>query len=85
MDPFNDSPDDPQQAAFKKKMIRLAILEMPGTILVVLGLYGRYWSDDDAFLPFLNDHQTVNVILTLGIIIWLYCWVELTQLIRNKR
>lgn len=48
-----------QQTPFEKKMLRLAIYELPGSILVVLGLYGRYWAEGDAFLPFLNDPQIV--------------------------
>mgnify|MGYP003624236983 CR=1 FL=1 len=73
-----------QQSPFEKGLIRLAIYELPGTILVVLGLYGRYWAEGDAFLPFLNDQQIVNYMLTAGIVIWLYCWTEFIKLVRNK-
>ncbi len=66
-------------------MIRLAIYEILGTILVVLGLYGKFWGQGDAFIVFLNDQNNVNLILTIGIIIYLYCWTALIRLLRNKR
>ncbi len=66
-------------------MIRLAIYETPGTILVVLGLYGKFWANGDAFVEFLNDQNNVNLVLTIGIVIWLYCWTEFIKLFRNKR
>ncbi len=66
-------------------MVRLAIYETAGTVLVLLGLYGRYWADGDAFVEFLNDQSKVNIVLTIGIVIWLYCWTEAIKLFRNKR
>lgn len=68
-----------------KKMLRLALYEMPGTVLVALGLYGKFWARGDAFVAFLNDPQNVNLILTIGIVIWLYCWTEFIKLLRNNR
>ena len=65
-------------------MIRLAIYETLGTIFVVLGLYGKFWANEDAFIGFLNDQNNVNVILTIGSVIWLYCWTEFIKYLRNK-
>ncbi|MDC1437181.1 hypothetical protein N8303_08080 [Gammaproteobacteria bacterium] len=66
-------------------MIRLVIYETAGTILVVLGLYGKFWANGEAFADFLNDQTNVNLILTIGIVTWLYCWTEAIKLFRNKR
>ena len=55
-------------------MMRLVIYETAGTILVVLGLYGKFWANGEAFADFLNDQTNVNLILTIGIVTWLYCW-----------
>jgi hypothetical protein len=78
---INDRPEN----VVSKKMIRLAIYETPGTVFVVLGLYGKFWANGNAFVDFLNDSNNVNLILTIGIVIWLYCWTEFIILFRNKR
>jgi hypothetical protein len=77
---INNQPED----LITKKMLRLPLYEMPGTVLVVLGLYGKFWAKGDAFMDFLNDQGNVNLILTIGIVIWLYCWTEFFKLMRNK-
>jgi hypothetical protein len=63
----------------------LAIYETPGTVFVALGLYGKFWAQGDAFIGFLNEQANVNIILTIGIVIWLYCWTEFIKLLRKKR
>ena len=66
-------------------MFRLAVYETPGTVLVLLGAYGRFWADGDAFWPVLNNPGITNAMLAIGITIWLATWTEFFKLFKNKR
>ncbi len=76
--------DDPKRQGLQKRMLRLALYETPGTILVVLGLYAKFWVDGTSGFDFLNDDKIVNGILALGIVIWLAPWTEFIKFLRQK-
>lgn len=58
--------------AIQKEIIKVSVLESPGTILLGLGLYAKFAANGDAFIPLLNNQDIVNAILILGgaIIVW---------------
>lgn len=76
--------DEEKQKVFERRLFRLAVFETPGTVLVGLGAYGKFWAKGDAFWSVLNNPFAVNVMLAVGITIWLACWTEFFKLSRNK-
>lgn len=76
---------DQADKSISKEIIRLAIFETLGTVFVVFGLYGKFWANGDAFVELLNEQSNVNLVLTIGIVIWLYCWTEFIKYLRKKR
>ena len=55
-----------------RKMILVSIIDLPGSVLVGLGLYGKFAAKGNSFLPILDNDQVVNVMLTTGglIMVW---------------
>lgn len=76
--------DETKRKAFERRIYRLAVYETPGTILVVLGAYGRFWAEGDAFWPLLNSPAVHNSMLAIGITIWLATWTEFFKLVKKK-
>jgi hypothetical protein len=81
-----DHEDGQKPGAFEKRVFRLAVYETPGTILVVLGAYAKFWADGNAFMPVLNNPAVHNAMLAIGLTIWLATWTEFFKLFKkNKR
>lgn len=55
-----------------REIVKVGIIDAPGTILVGLGLYGKFAAPGEAFHPLLNDVSAVNLMLVVGgaIMIW---------------
>tara|TARA_R100001143_G_C3357145_1_gene133160 strand:+ start:1984 stop:2229 length:246 start_codon:yes stop_codon:yes gene_type:complete len=79
-----ETDEEKSKKLWEIRMFRLAVYETPGTILVLLGAYGKFWADGDAFWSALNNPTVVNVMLAIGITIWLASWTEFIKMIRNK-
>ena len=60
----------PQEKA--KQLKKIAIIDTPGSILIGLGLYGKFGANGNAFHPFLNSETNLNAMLVVGGIIWAY-------------
>ena len=58
--------EDLEVNAIKSQILKIQIIEAPGSILFGLGLYGMFVADGDAFLPILNDPSYVNLFLVIG-------------------
>ena len=59
-------------AEIDKEMIKVSLIDTPGSIMVGLGLYAKFGSNGDAFHPLLNNESFVNGMLAIGagIVIW---------------
>jgi hypothetical protein len=78
--------NEQKPSAFEKRVFRLAVCETPGTILVLLGAYAKFWADGNAFMPVLNNPGVHNAMLAIGLTIWLATWTEFFNLSKkNKR
>lgn len=55
-----------------RKIIITNLVGAPGSILVALGLYGKFAVNGDAFISILNEEKVVHGCLVLGgiIMIW---------------
>jgi hypothetical protein len=58
--------DRSAQQEFDREIVRIAILEAPGAVLLGLGLYGRFEADGKAFIDILNNPDVVNGMLVAG-------------------
>ncbi|MDX2423837.1 MAG: hypothetical protein QNK43_14320 [Amphritea sp.] len=71
--------------AIDKKIGRVAIIDLPGSIMVGLGLYAKFGANGDAFHPFLNNPNNVNIILTVGAAIMIWGGYKVITLAREKK
>ena len=67
----------------QKEMVKVSVLESPGAFMLALGLYGKFFSEGDAFLPILNNETVVNVLLGLGVAIMLWGATRIMSLVRE--
>lgn len=77
-----------EQKYIQKKMLAASLLGAPGTILLGLGLYGKFDANGEAFVSVLNNPAYVNGFIVLGgvIMIWEFVVVfRLAKRIRDKR
>lgn len=52
-----------------KKRLMVNIIDMPGTMMFGLGLYGKFAVNGDAFVSWLNDGRIVDFLLVAGALI----------------
>jgi len=64
----------------QKKITLIAVAETPGFILFGLGIYAKFAANGDAFHPLLNNENTVNIILGIGISIMAICAFSILKL-----
>ncbi len=67
-----------------KKIAMVALADMPGSILVGLGLYAKFAANGNAFHPLLNNESTVDSMLALGGAIMLWGAYQVIKLARKK-
>jgi len=74
-----------------KDLIKVAIMDIPGVVMVGLGLYGKFAAKGDAFHPFLNNKNNVHIVLVIGAAIMMFSAykyitliVERSKLCRNR-
>lgn len=53
-------------AAFQRALLKVAAIDGVASLLLGLGLYGKFAAKGNAFHPLLNDANTVNALLVLG-------------------
>ena len=67
-----------------KKIVMVSLIDMPGSILVGLGLYAKFAANGNAFHPLLNNESTVNIMLAVGGAIMLWGAYQAIKLAREK-
>jgi hypothetical protein len=67
-----------------KEFKKVQLFEMPGPIMVGLGLYGKFGADGGAFHPFLNDPTNINILLIIGGMIMAWGVSKSVALLREK-
>jgi len=70
--------------AIDKEFLKVVVIDAPASMLVAIGLYAKFAADGDAFLPFLNNQNNVNIILGLGVGISAWCVYKIMTLGREK-
>ena len=68
----------------KKEIIKVSIIDTPGSIMVGLGLYGKFGAEGNAFHPLLNDQTIVNGLLIIGGAIMIWGVIKITSLSRES-
>lgn len=56
-------------AELQRKIVKVSMLESPGSIMAGLGFYGKFGANGNAFHPLLNDPAVVNALLVVGVAI----------------
>ncbi len=67
-----------------KQIIKVSLIEMPGTLLFALGLYTKFSGSAEPVLPFLQDPKVVNAIIVIGAAIMLWGTYKLLMLKLEK-
>lgn len=68
----------------EKEILKVSIMDAPGSILFGLGLYGKFAANGDAFPPMLNDPSIVNSLLAAGFAIMAWGGYKILTLSREK-
>ena len=68
----------------EKELIKVSIIDAPGTIMVGLGLYGKYGANDNAFHPLLNDPNIFHTLIAVGAAIMAWGGYKILTLSREK-
>lgn len=67
-----------------KELIKVSIIDAPGSIMLGLGLYVKFAADGEAFLPILNNESVVNFMLVAGAAIMIWGAYKIVTLGREK-
>mgnify|MGYP005839283601 FL=1 len=67
-----------------KQVIKISLIEAPGSILFGVGLYSKFVGTDAAILPFLQDRAVVNSIIVIGAAIMLWGTYKILMLKLEK-
>ncbi len=68
----------------ERRIMLVGIIDAPGTIMVGLGLYGKFVANGDPFLPFLGNELVVNGMLGIGALIMGWGGFQVFKLSRQK-
>ncbi|UCX06290.1 hypothetical protein ACRWQN_02730 [Shewanella sp. HL-SH8] len=74
-----------QLKAIDRKMLMIAIIDFPGSLLFGLGLYGIFAGFDKNFLPMLADQQIIYAMILVGGGIMLWGGWKMLILAREKQ
>jgi hypothetical protein len=68
----------------QKEIRNIAIMDFPASILVGLGLYGKFGSSGNAFHPLLNDQNVVNGMLIIAAAIMIWGSIKIISLLKER-
>ncbi|UJF22057.1 hypothetical protein [Shewanella sp. OMA3-2] len=74
-----------QVKAIEHKMLMVGIIDLPGSLLFGLGLYGVFAGFDENFLPMLADQKIIYAMLAVGGVIMLWAGLSMFKLAREKQ
>ncbi len=67
-----------------KQIIKVSLIETPGTLLFALGLYTKLSDSAEPVFPFLQDPAVVNSLILIGGAIMLWGTYKIIMLIQEK-
>lgn len=70
--------------AIEKEIVKVGVIDAPGSIMVGLGLYAKFAAKGDAFHPILNNQRVVDLLLTVGALIMIWGSYKVITLAREK-
>lgn len=74
-----------QLEALKQRLIKVQLIEAPGTIMFGLGLYGKFAVNGNAFHPLLNDPGVVSMLLGAGGTVMAWGAYKLVTILREMQ
>ncbi|PKM30823.1 MAG: hypothetical protein CVV07_06290 [Gammaproteobacteria bacterium HGW-Gammaproteobacteria-11] len=72
-------------AAIRKEIVLTQIAGLPGTLCLVLALYGLFIANGNAFHPLLNEPLMLYGLLLAGIVIEACCIIRTISMSRRLR
>ena len=70
--------------AIESSLLAVAIMDVPGTLLTALGLFGKYGQNPGSLLPLLADPVKVNFLLAIGLATMAMCAWKFFSLISKR-
>lgn len=67
-----------------KEIRKVGLIESPGSIMVGLGLYGKFAANGDAFHPLLNNMTIIDSMLVVGGLIMIWGTYKIISLSKEK-
>lgn len=69
----------------KKELIIVLAVSFPAVLIFSVGLYAKFVTNGDAFLPILNDELIVNIMLVVGASLMAWTSYKTFALAREKQ
>ncbi len=73
-----------QPKTIEQSIIKYAAIDGIATLILGLGIYGKFIVQGDAFHPLLNNSNVVNGLIVVGVVIMGWCGFRLLTLMKAK-
>ena len=67
-----------------KKILVARLVDTPGTVIFLLAIYAKFYTDGDAFVSVLNNAQVVNSMFVVGVVLMVWGGLKIFKLRREK-
>jgi len=75
---------DQQIKEIDQKILVARLVDTPGTIIFLLAIYAKFYTNGDAFLAVLNSTQVVNSMFVVGAVLMAWGGVKIFKLRRER-
>ena len=67
-----------------QKILVARLVDTPGTLIFLLAIYAKFYTNGDAFIAVLNNPQIVNSMFVVGVVLMIWGGVKIFKLRREK-
>ena len=75
---------DQQIKEIDKKILVARLVDTPGTLIFLLAIYAKFYTDGDAFVDVLNNTQVVDSMFVVGVVLMAWGGFKIFKLRREK-
>jgi len=75
---------DQQIKEIDQKILVARLVDTPGTVIFLLAIYAKFYTNGDAFVAVLNNAKVVNSMFVLGVVLMVWGGLKIFKLRREK-